>query len=228
MAWTRSLRDTLSLPLNSLAMEVLRDFRAGGGWNRDSWIKGTVQTGAVSGPAVEKAFAEAWSWLEARGLVAWDPSQQSANARFVTRLGEEALSGGVQRMEAAARLGMQLHPRIAERVERQFLLGEYELAVFSAMKEVEVRVREMGGFPADLVGVGLMQSAFNPTGPLTDESAEGGERVATMELFKGAMGVFKNPSSHRPVNYDDPTEAAEIVLFADLLHRMLDRIERKR
>jgi hypothetical protein len=31
--------------------------------------------------------------------------------------------------------------------------------------------------------------------------------------------------SHRSVDYSDPTLSAEIVLFADLLHRMLDRIE---
>lgn len=37
------------------------------------------------------------------------------------------------------------------------------------------------------------------------------------------MGVFKNPSSHRIVDYDDPTLASEVVLFADLLLRMLDR-----
>jgi Protein of unknown function (Hypoth_ymh) len=43
-----------------------------------------------------------------------------------------------------------------------------------------------------------------------------------MALFWGAIGVFKNPTSHRPVNYDDPTVAAEAVLLADLLLRMLD------
>ncbi len=71
-----------------------------------------------------------------------------------------------------------------------------------------------------------MQEAFSPTipGPLADGSADPGERVAMMELFKGAIGVFKNPSSHRPVNFDDPTLAAEVVLFADLLLRLLDRI----
>jgi hypothetical protein len=40
-----------------------------------------------------------------------------------------------------------------------------------------------------------------------------------MELFKGAIGLFKNPSSHRPVSYSDPTAASEIVLLADLLIR---------
>jgi hypothetical protein len=43
-----------------------------------------------------------------------------------------------------------------------------------------------------------------------------------MALFWGAIGVFKNPPSHRQVDYANPTIAAEIVLFADLLLRMLD------
>ncbi|MCU1657783.1 MAG: hypothetical protein JWO57_2439 [Pseudonocardiales bacterium] len=72
-----------------------------------------------------------------------------------------------------------------------------------------------------------MALAFSPKapGPLTDTSVDRGEQVAMMELFKGAIGLFKNPSSHRPVNYDDPTLASEIVLFADLLHRLLDQVE---
>ena len=128
-------------------------------------------------------------------------------------------------MDAAARLGMQLHASLAEVVERQFLMGEYELAVFAAMKAVEVRVREMAGLSNSLVGTKLMQVAFGPSegGQLVDVDAEAGEQVATMELFKGAMGVFKNPSSRRPVDYTDATEAAEIVLLADLLMRILDR-----
>jgi hypothetical protein len=34
--------------------------------------------------------------------------------------------------------------------------------------------------------------------------------------------VFKNPTSHRQVDYADPTIASEVILFADLLLRMLD------
>ena len=204
---------------------MLRDYKQSNGWNRHNWLLESEQWGAVRSEEAKRALAEGWAWLESRGLVAPDPSQSSAHSFFVTRLGERALTDGVADIDAGARLGMQLHPMLARIVERQFLLGERELAVFAAMKSVEVRVREISGLGANLVGTGLMQEAFKPGGPLADSAAEPGEQVGRMELFKGAMGTFKNPSSHRPVDYDDSIEAAEIVLFADLLHRVLDRLD---
>ena len=98
----------------------------------------------------------------------------------------------------------------------------------SPMKEVEVRVRELAKASPSLLGVKLMQQAFSiERGVLTDPEADSGEQVAMMELFKGAIGLFKNPTSHRPVDYDDPTLASEVILFADLLLRLLDRIEER-
>jgi uncharacterized protein (TIGR02391 family) len=46
-----------------------------------------------------------------------------------------------------------------------------------------------------------------------------------MNLFSGAIGLFKNPTSHRAVSYDDPAMASEVILLADLLFRLLDRVE---
>lgn len=70
-----------------------------------------------------------------------------------------------------------------------------------------------------------MKQAFSKdNGPLRDPDLVAGEREARMALFWGAIGVFKNPTSHRPVNYDDPTVAAEAVLLADLLLRLLDDV----
>jgi hypothetical protein len=46
-----------------------------------------------------------------------------------------------------------------------------------------------------------------------------------MNLFKGAFAAFRNPLGHRSVEFGDPIEAAEVVLFADLLMRQLDHVE---
>ena len=97
------------------------------------------------------------------------------------------------------------------------------------MKEVEVRVRQLANESQSLLGVKLMQRAFSAEkGVLTDPEADPGEQVAMMELFKGAIGLFKNPTSHRPVDYDDPTLASEVILFADLLLRLLDEVEQRK
>jgi uncharacterized protein (TIGR02391 family) len=173
------------------------------------------------------AISEAWAWLVANGLLARRPGGGGTQEMFVTRTGRQvaAQPDGLARLQAEQRLGVELHPRLAGKVRNQFLLGDPELAGFAAMKEVEVRVRELGRFPDSLIGADLMKQAFNrDTGPLRDPELVPGERDARMTLFWGAIGVFKNPTSHRPVNYGDPTVAAEAVLLADLLLRMLEDI----
>jgi uncharacterized protein (TIGR02391 family) len=225
MAWSRSKQETLSLPINSLALLILQDYH-GREWNWQNWMRASEKYGTARDFEINAALAEGWGWLITHGLVVRNPAQSSPDAYRVTRLGEEALKYGVAKLVAAEQLGVALHPRIAQRIEQQFLLGEYELAVFAAMREVEIRVREIAGAPDSLLGVALMQHAFAPKapGPLVDRSADGGEQEAAMNLFKGAIGLFKNPTSHRAVTFADPVMASEVILLADLLLRLLDRI----
>lgn len=217
----------LDLPLESLALAILQNYSVAKSWNQHNWMLG-AQKFLGRGPHIN-ALAEAWSWLESKALVAPHPDRSSSGARIITRAGSRALaSGSLEEIKASERIGLDPHPRLQGKIRPVFLLGDYETAAFKAMKEVEVRVRELAGLPSDLIGVTLMRNAFNPSsGPLIDQSHDIGERQARSDLFAGALGSFKNPTSHRIVTYQDPTEASEVILLADLLMRILDTIESK-
>jgi len=166
---------------------------------------------------------EAWSCLERDGLVA--PRPETEMGYFVTRRGKVIKTH--TDLEALRQASLfpkdSIHPEIAQTVYPLFLRGEYETAVFQAFKTVEVRVREAAGLNATLYGVTLMRKAFHPhSGPLTDSTEPVAEREALQQLFGGAIGRFKNPSSHRHVSITSPAETVEILQFASHLLRIVD------
>lgn len=222
--WEHTANELLTLPMPDLALLVLADFKQGGGWNYRNWLLEADQghPGIAKEPGVMDRLTEAWAWLESRAFVSWR-FDQDANGRRVTAEGDRALKLGLARLHAAQRLEIDLLPDL-ERARRQFLAGDYEEAVFAAFRAVEERVRAAGGADAKDLGADLMRSAFKPgSGPLADLAAVKGEQEAVAHLFAGAIGTFKNPSSHRTVEYDDPAFAAEAVLLADLLLRLVNR-----
>lgn len=215
--------DILSLPIDRLGFEILRQFDLGTQVHIYNYLNGWRNAGIDGNGEVMRALAEACEWLRQSGLIA-EPS--GIGNGFITRLGLQVLDRGLPLLGAMAKLGRDdLHPLI-ESVRTQFLLGEYELAAFAAMRRVEVRVRELGGYDDSAIGQKMMRDAFKPgEGPLHDADAEGGEQQGLSNLFAGAIGVFKNPTSHRVVTFADPAEAAEVVGLASLLLRILDRSE---
>lgn len=211
-----------ALPVDQLGLLLLGDLITTEEWNEYNYL--LAAKGAYTGAALD-AIAEAVAWLRARALIARKPGDSSDAAIFVTRTGRRVAEEGPLAYYAAERLQGGSHPLIERRARPQFLIGEYEQGVFVSMKAVEVRVRELGGFPHEQVGVDLMNRAFGPAGPLTDSAAPKGEQEGTRALFAGAYAVLRNPAGHREVNYDDVQEAAEAVQTASLLMRILDRVE---
>ena len=218
------------VPLEALALKLLAHIHSDGRTaQRPLYVNRDILQNHAGGADMfryERAMQEAWDWLRVNGLLSLaDPKQQGSDFAFVTRLGEAALAdGGMARIAAQRRLAVDLHPLIAARVRQQFVLGEFELAAIAALREVEIRVRELAGASESDIGVKLIGEAFKAGGALHDTSLDKGESEAIMALFRGALGVFNNPSSHRLFVFDDPTEACAVVLLADLLLRMLDRI----
>lgn len=170
---------------------------------------------------LDKVIAEAWQWLMNEGLVMRAPDTNGYYC--LTRKGAALKSEGDldTYMQGNVLPIALLDPRIAEKVRPMFLRGDYDTAVFHAFKEVEVAVRRASGLPKEMIGVKLMRAAFSPeSGPLTDKEAEAGEKVAMMELYSGAIGHCKNPTSHRDVVIDRATAARLIALASHLVSQL--------
>lgn len=211
------------LPVDRLGLLVLEHVSDTNEWNSYNFLNWAHHQGRAQHTLF--CLSEGMNWLIANGLIArGKPGQSSSDSIFVSRLGRRVLDEGPALVLAGRRLDVDLHGRLGG-ARSQFPMGEFELAAFAAMREVEIRVRELAKADTSLLGVKLMRSALNPeSGPLADPQLDLGERVGVMELFAGAIGTFKNPPSHRQVDYSDPTEASEVILLADLLMRLLDRV----
>ena len=182
-------------------------------------------------PHLLDRLSDSWAWLVSRGFIGPSSTQGGGDWRRLTTRGQQvaAQEDALTIIVAEDRLALNLHPILESKIRPIFALGDFETAAFAALKAIEVRVRDLSGAADSALGVSLMRNAFKKDGGvLIDHHADPGEQVATMELFAGAIGTFKNPASHRTVDYADPTEAAEVVLLADLLMRLLDRVERRR
>lgn len=176
---------------------------------------------------IEVAIREAWAWLEGAALLIPDSNPAFRPPNLARRLSRRARllakEQNPKRALAVRRIAKDsLHETIREEVWSLYHRGEYDTAVFVAMKAVEVSVRDASGLSGEL-GVRLMRKAFDlKSGPLTDMGVEEGERDARSALFAGAIGSYKNPHSHRNVALDDPDEAAEIIMLANHLLRIVD------
>jgi uncharacterized protein (TIGR02391 family) len=165
-------------------------------------------------------LSEGWAWLKRECLFV--PRPGSYENVILSRKAKE-LTSRVQ-LETYRRgnlLAGMLHPSIEQESKAAFLRGEYETAIFTAFKEVEVAVRTAGGYAPTDIGVPLMNDAFQVrVGPLTNKKLPEPEQLAMRNLFAGAIGYYKNPGSHRHFP-TDPLEVAEALFFASLLLRLV-------
>lgn len=223
-----SLNDAAVIPTPQLAMILLRE--AEDVWHLGNWFNEREQwDGLPRGSEAAMAWTEAWSWLKQTGLVVFKPGESSAHGVQLSRLGRQLsrrLQAGEDVLADVESRRLVAHVSSSElgRARGYFIAGDFETAAFSAMRTVEIAVRQRAGLPDDLVGTKLMRTALGDGGPLDPGDDVSAERDARAHLFAGAVGLFKNPSSHRPVDWDDPMAAAEVVLLADLLLRLLERL----
>ena len=229
--------DLLRLEVEELAGVLLMHLNNGGELHHHNFFNGLRNYPPYPqhlghNERVGQALMEAWDWLAYEGFLARRAgSSGESSAVFVTRRGQRMKSR--EDFEAYRKANLlpkgQLHPLIASKVYPAFLRGEYDTAVFQAFREVEISVRQAGQFPADVVGEKLMRAAFAPAksgspGPLVDNQLPAGEQEAMSHLFAGAFGLYRNSTAHRYVP-TRPEEAAEVIMFASQLLRIVDRLK---
>jgi hypothetical protein len=143
-----SRQQATELPIDELGLFILQDMVDVRARNDYSYVLTYAQDrdrGFGTHPHAVKAVAEACGWLRNHSMIAREVVNPSPDAIFVTRRGHEALAQGVDQVRAISRIEGSLHPLLERKVRRQFLLGEYENAILTAMKLVEMRVRKLGG-----------------------------------------------------------------------------------
>lgn len=117
---------------------------------------------------------------------------------------------------------IDVHPSIEEHCRRLYSSEHYDEAVFNAFKTVEAAIRAKSGANAEDVGTALVSKVMNPKAPIITFSSIAAEQEAFHSLYRGAIGAFKNPHSHRFMNIGTPHGTLDLLRFASLLLRLLD------
>jgi hypothetical protein len=85
---------------------------------------------------------------------------------------------------------------LADKVQPQFLRGDYDVAVFQAFKEVEVATRKAARLGDDVLGVNVMRKAFHPeTGPLAHMTKQGGSANPKCICSPVPLGTRRTPAA---------------------------------
>jgi integrase/recombinase XerC len=117
---------------------------------------------------------------------------------------------------------VSLHPKIVDKCQILFENGLYDEAIFNAMKVVEEEIRSIATLNPTDVGAPLVGKAMGTDSPLIRFRPVKAEQESAYFLYRGAIGSFKSPLSHRFLEISDPVKTFECLALASLLIRMLE------
>jgi uncharacterized protein (TIGR02391 family) len=172
---------------------------------------------------IDIALRAAWTWLEGQALLIPDPRYMGREVLMLSPRAQASAKEPRRALSADRLPKSALHPAIRENVWNLYLRGQYDTAITEAMKAFEVAVRKAAGYNDADYGAPMIVRAFHEdSGPLRDPAAQPAERKSLRCFVDGAFGLYRNAFAHRNVALADPDEAAEIILVASHLLRIVD------
>lgn len=92
--------------------------------------------------------------------------------------------------------------------------------VFQVARRLEIVIRELGSYTADLVGDKLVNEAMGTGKPFEPHGATASERLAWANLFRGAVGAIRNPEGHRDQQLGLKDAMGQILTLNMLLRKL--------
>ncbi len=175
---------------------------------------------------VQQVIGRAWKALDDSGFIEEPDPDNGKNGYRIPSATGKGVSASTDYVGARMRSKFtreMFHSGLPDAAWNAFTVGDYDTAVFEAFKSVEVAVRTKGGFTTTDFGAPLMKRAFDPnTGPLRDRAAPPARQKARCDLFTGAFGEIRNPKGHNDSTIADALVAAEELMAAGVLRRIVD------
>lgn len=178
--------------------------------------------------AITEHLTMAWQWLLRENLLIPAPGNTHGWVCVSSRGHKAVAREEFDKYRHAALLPRGiLHPSMSATAFSAFVRGEYDIAIFASFRALENMVREVCEYPKEVLGVKLMRDAFDPKGgPLTDRALAHAERESMAHVYAGAIGLFKNPTSHRLNAFTGAEQAVSLVLFANSLIKQVEELAR--
>lgn len=159
------------------------------------------------------------------------PSPGQPNGYVLTQRGEQYASEAPDAAKLWAAIKGAEQPvddHLRQHCLDLLLGGKVDTAVRDATVYLETRVRERAGLGRRVYGRDVAVGAFSPDSGVLKVSDVKSEQLGAQELFAGAIGLFKNPSSHHVKLDYDPVRGRQILALIDALLSVLDQAEKVR
>jgi uncharacterized protein (TIGR02391 family) len=128
-----------------------------------------------------------------------------------------------------------VHPDVLKYCRAELIDKNYFHAVFEAMKSIAAKIRALSGLKLD--GADLVKQSFGVLSGETpllainslETETDRGEQRGFINLLIGLFGTIRNPAAHNPkIEWEmSEQDALDILTMASLVHRKLDKAQRR-